>query len=134
MNISGIRPSEGFYSYNEIKINELRNQQISAAQKAHSVEQEQEVEETVSEAMSHQTFTSYDYAQTYNPNDTFENRGVVNDISELDLERAISDLGRDQVLEQYRYFVGSNLSNTVKEIPSEAKSDMTLRSGENFIL
>ena len=43
MNISGIRPSEGFYSYNEIKINELRNQQISAAQKAHSVEQEQEV-------------------------------------------------------------------------------------------
>ena len=84
--------------------------------------------------MSHQTFTSYDYAQTYNPNDTFENRGVVNDISELDLERAISDLERDQVLEQYRYFVGSNLSNTVKEIPSEAKSDMTLRSGENFIL
>ena len=84
MNISGIRPSEGFYSYNEIKINELRNQQISAAQKAHSVEQEQEVEETISEAMSHQTFTSYDYAQTYNPNDTFENRGVVNDISELD--------------------------------------------------
>ncbi|MEE1305694.1 MAG: hypothetical protein U0K68_11240 [Agathobacter sp.] len=134
MNISGIRPSEGFYSYNEIKINELRNQQISAAQKAHSVEEKQDIEEAVAEAMSHQTFTSYDYAQTYNPNDTFDRRGVVNDISELDVERAISDLERDQVLEQYRYFVGSQLSNTVKEIPAEVQSDMTLRSGENFIL
>ena len=64
MNISGIRPSEGFYSYNEIKINELRNQQISAAQKAHSVEEKQDIEEAVAEAMSHQTFTSYDYGST----------------------------------------------------------------------
>ena len=31
MNISGIRPSHGFYSYNTIKINQLRNQQIAAA-------------------------------------------------------------------------------------------------------
>ena len=27
MNISGIRPSEGFYSYNSIRVNELRNSQ-----------------------------------------------------------------------------------------------------------
>ena len=31
MNISGIRPSHGFYSYNTIKIYQLRNQQIAAA-------------------------------------------------------------------------------------------------------
>ena len=31
MNISGIRPGHGFYSYNVVKINQLRNQQIAAA-------------------------------------------------------------------------------------------------------
>ena len=34
MNISGIRPSADFYSYNSIKINELRNQQIMESKKA----------------------------------------------------------------------------------------------------
>lgn len=34
MNISGIRPSEGFYSYNSIRVNELRNSQIMSSKQA----------------------------------------------------------------------------------------------------
>ena len=34
MNISGIRPSEGFYSYNSIRLNELRNSQIMRSKQA----------------------------------------------------------------------------------------------------
>lgn len=33
MNISGIRPTQGFYSYNVVKINQLRNKQIAAAKR-----------------------------------------------------------------------------------------------------
>ncbi len=34
MNISGIRPSEGFYSYNSIRVNELRNSRIMSSKQA----------------------------------------------------------------------------------------------------
>lgn len=34
MNISGMRPYEGFYEYNSIKAVELRSQQIAAVQNA----------------------------------------------------------------------------------------------------
>ena len=44
MNVSGIRPYEGFYQYNSIKLNELRNQQIAASAKA--AEQANGVEDT----------------------------------------------------------------------------------------
>ena len=43
MNISGIRPTESFYSYNSIKLSELRNQQIAAAKEASVVSVTKEV-------------------------------------------------------------------------------------------
>ena len=59
MNISGIRPYEGFYSYNSIKINELRNQQIAASQ-ANKVEPEDKAAQT-EELPVEQNFTAMDY-------------------------------------------------------------------------
>ena len=38
MNVSGIRPYSGFYQYNSIKLDELRNQQIADTQPAGPLE------------------------------------------------------------------------------------------------
>ena len=70
MNISGIRPTAGFYSYNSIKINELRNQQLAVTTQEKVVKKESVIEQE--ETPVEQTFSSFDFAQTYKPDATYE--------------------------------------------------------------
>lgn len=69
MNISGIRPSEGFYSYNSIRVNELRNSQIMSSKQAvdDTASQQSIADDTADheDARARQSFTSLDYANTY---------------------------------------------------------------------
>ena len=129
MNVSGVSPTVGIYSYNSIRLNELRNQQIAASKEAH-----QQIEEPVLQMQEsvnlEQTYTSYDYAQEYRAGETYELKGVDADINKLDVAKAVSDLDKDQILQQYQYFVGEASYATAKENAAE----MQLRSGENFIL
>lgn len=48
-----------------------------------------------------------DISITFNKKDDFDYIGQDRDIRSLDMERAISDMKKDQVLQQYQYFVGS---------------------------
>ena len=133
MNISGIRPTESFYSYNSIKLSELRNQQIAAAKEASVVSVTKEADEmSVAENIPVQNYTSYDYAQRYNPDDIFELKGIDSDITNLDVQKAVSDLDKDQVLQQYQFFVGT--APTPISTVSEPAPEKVLRSGENFYL
>ena len=133
MNISGIRPTESFYSYNSIKLSELRNQQIAAAKEASVVSVPKEADEmSVAENIPVQNYTSYDYAQRYNPDDIFELKGIDSDITNLDVQKAVSDLDKDQVLQQYQFFVGT--APTPISTVSEPVPEKVLRSGENFYL
>ena len=133
MNISGIRPTESFYSYNSIKLSELRNQQIAAAKEASVVRVPKEADEmSVAENIPVQNYTSYDYAQRYNPDDIFELKGIDSDITNLDVQKAVSDLDKDQVLQQYQFFVGTE--STPISAVSEPAPEKVLRSGENFYL
>lgn len=136
MNVSGIRPYEGFYQYNSIKLNELRNQQIAASAKA--AEQANGVDDTVQKkeeqvvfAPVNQTFDSYDFAKQYRPDETFELKGIDSDIESLDAKKAVSDLEKDQVLQQYQYFVGDKVQVKAKE---NAQTNVAARLGENFFL
>ena len=136
MNVSGIRPYEGFYQYNSIKLNELRNQQIAAAQqetRAQEIDPEQakRQEQEIAAFAAGQTFDSYDFAQQYKPDETFDLKGADSDIASLDISKAVSDLDKDQLLQQYQYFVGTEVSVSVKAKDSQ---DVVLRSGENFSL
>ena len=136
MNVSGIRPYEGFYQYNSIKLNELRNQQIAAAQqetRAQEIDPEQakRQEQEIAAFTARQTFDSYDFAQQYKPDETFDLKGADSDIASLDISKAVSDLDKDQLLQQYQYFVGTEVSVSVKAKDSQ---DVVLRSGENFSL
>ena len=136
MNVSGIRPYEGFYQYNSIKLNELRNQQIAASAKA--AEQANGVEDTAQKkeeqevlAPVNQTFDSYDFAKQYRPDETYELKGIDSDIESLDAKKAVSDLEKDQVLQQYQYFVGDKVQVKAKE---NAQTNVAARLGENFFL
>lgn len=118
MTISGIRPYAGFYEYNSIKANELRAEQIAATQEASSVEAEEVSTETQSAAVQtpapEQNFTAFDYAQNYRSDETYELKGKDCDLASLDMQKAISDLDKDQVLQQYQFFVGDKDSVTAK--------------------
>ena len=75
MNISGIRPTAGFYSYNSIKINELRNQQLAVTTQEKAAKRESVIEQE--EVPVEQTFSSFDFAQTYKPDATYELKTVM---------------------------------------------------------
>lgn len=133
MNVSGVSPSAGIYTYNSIRLSELRSQQIAAAREAR---QQEAVEVGITQRQQQddmrlqQTYTSYDYAQEYRPDEVYELKGEDADITKLDVEQALSDMEKDQLLQQYQYFVGDAMTATAKEPAAE----LTLRSGENFIL
>lgn len=131
MNISGIRPYAGFYDYNSIKAEALRSQQIAEAQPTISLQQREEPQVTVTEVPVEQNFDSYDFAQTYRSGETYELKGKDSDLESLDVQKAVSDLSKDQVLQQYQYFVGS--SDAVTKKANEA-AQQNMRSGENFSL
>ena len=118
MTISGIRPYAGFYEYNSIKANELRAEQIAATQEASSVEAEEVSTDTQSATVQtpapEQNFTAFDYAQNYRSDETYELKGKDSDLASLDMQKAISDLDKDQVLQQYQFFVGDKDSVTAK--------------------
>lgn len=136
MNISGIRPYAGFYDYNSIKASEIRNQQIQTSQQNNSVQEEPSgVEMSVQasvQAPVEQNYTQYDYAQQYRPGESYELKGADSDIYSLDTQKAISDLDKDQILQQYQYFVGNKDQGDVTKTADLAAG--LPRSGENFFL
>lgn len=130
MNISGIRPSLGFYSYNSIKIDELRNQQLAVTAQEQAPMQEESTGYK-DQLPVEQNFTSYDYAKSYQPDETYELKGAESDISKLDVDKTMSDLEKDKVLEQYQYFVGDQAHAIAIDMNTENRIP---RSGENFVL
>lgn len=135
MNVSGIRPYSGFYQYNSIKLDELRNQQISDAQPVATLEAEDARSEEEKHSQQEpapatgQTFDSYDFAQRYKPDELFELKGIDSNINNLDVEKAVNDLSKDQILRQYQYFVGTD-----SRAANAQTQQAALRSGENFTL
>lgn len=139
MNVSGIRPYSGFYQYNSIKLNELRNQKLEKTQQPDGMQnpdaedaeaKRRQQEQEIAKAAVNQTFDSYDFAQQYKPDELFDLKGIDSDINRLDMEKAVNDLEKDQVLKQYQYFVGPSSTQSLEGGTQQA----VLRTGENFTL
>ena len=127
MNISGIRPTAGFYSYNSIKTNALHEEQNLEDSNAKENEKKEPEREFSREK---QNFTSYDYAKSYRPDVTYRlNESPVN-VEQLDIDKMRSDLKKDQILQQYQYFV----RGTDSLGKTQAKEQVAHRWTENFIL
>lgn len=135
MNISGIRPNAGFYDYNSIQNirNEVEDTPVvrTAADTDASRQQQKDTLETP--VRKGQNFGAADYAAQYQPDRTYEMKGAESDIHSLDVERALSDMQKDQVLQQYQFFVGENIEQSgIQQITA---TDATkVRNVENFNL
>ena len=123
MNISGIRPSAGFYDYNTIKSEELSAEQTQKTLTAQQSDTEQEAVMNV-EASAKPDTGAMDYANRYQPDTTYDLKGADSELMSLDVEKAISDMKRDQVLQQYQFFIGE----------SQAEQLLESRNQENFLL
>lgn len=55
-----------------------------------------------------QKFTAADYSELYNKDEKFDMIGIDSDINSVDVEQVISDIKKDQLLEQYQFFVKSS--------------------------
>ncbi len=128
MSVSGIRPYEGFYQYNSIKKDEIPDLQTAGVEDVQAASAEPEAAGLAADAG--QNFDSYDYAQRYQQDEAFALKGIDSDINGLDVEKAVSDLDKDKILQQYQYFVGHD---TAKPAAEGAASGIH-RSGENFSL
>ena len=132
MNISGIRTSAGFYDYNTIGLKEVCSQQ---PQKAKVEECLQEPEQNAVATVSCETPMkpavpdkgAEEFAKSYQPDAVYELKGADSDITSLDMEKALSDMKKDQVLEQYQFFVSESIAQ-------ENESLRIFREMENFYL
>lgn len=115
MNISGIRPVDGFYDYNSIlnnsSVSPVGDSNLDEIRPSHQVEQEVDnkpaiTQEEIDAARAKQTFGAYDYANQYDPSATYSLKGKDSELKSLDVEKAISDMQKDQAIHQYQYFVG----------------------------
>lgn len=135
MNISGVRPYAGFYEYNSIKSAALLNSQVPAANEQsakNTVDDRSQSSPDFAQPQAAQNFTSYDFAQGYDPGISYELKGADSDINELDTMKAISDLDKDLVLRQYQYFAGSR-EDGVTQIASQPAGNL-VRGAEDFSL
>ena len=127
MNISGIRTYAGFYDYNTIKQSEMRSRQIKEAREATEVtvtEQVNVVKEEVhqTEAVSPVKDNGVqEFTKQYQPDAVYEMKGADSDIFKLDIEKAISDMKKDEVLMEYQFFVnsGMGLETAVKHVSEQ---------------
>lgn len=124
MNISGIRTYAGFYDYNTIKQSEMRSQQIQEAKAAtvqeYAMQEEIKATEEVA-VVSGPDQGALDYAEQYQPDAVYEMKGADSDILKLDVEKAISDMKKDEVLQEYQFFVnsGAGLENAVSSVQEQ---------------
>ena len=129
MNVSGIRPYSGFYNVNKIS---QTNRNAAPVEEAPAISREDGgvslsvSKQSLEAARNRQTFGSYDYANQYRPTENFEVKSQNSDLRSLDVEKAISDMRKDQAIQQYQVFVGDDLSG--------AKAAPTVRGGEDFSL
>ena len=117
MNISGIRPSSGFYDYTKFNIDALKAEEEANVDDNQAVATEEKLvtDEEIAEAKSKQTFSSFDFSKQYDASKYAENfddsngysyKGSESELKNLDVMRAISDMEKDKAIQRYQYFVG----------------------------
>ena len=106
MNISGIRPFSGYYNYNTIKTAAAKNEPVEEAAKEITQKNQNTPSGAPESTKPQQKFSSFDFAQMYRPGETGAAKGQDPELRSLDMEKAISDMQKDQVLQQYQFFVG----------------------------
>ena len=106
---------DSYLNYNSYKkdIPQVSVEEVKAAEEAKALESSK-VEESaakVEEAAIRRPVKNADLEDislTFNKEDTFDNIGSEASIKSLDMEKAISDMKKDDILSEYSYFVGNS--------------------------
>ena len=101
----------GFYDYNTIKNTQIQEESVPNAIDT-AGEDTRVAEVTESERDNKPDHGATEYAKQYQPDAEYDLKGIASDITSLDVEKAISDMKKDQVLQQYQFFVGERMSQT----------------------
>ncbi len=134
MNISGIQNYSGFYDYNSIKINEAAKPQQSVPVAEEVKSQPQELMNINVEVKNDdRNFTAYDFAEQYQSDAIYDLKGADSDIRDLDVTKAISEMQKDQVLQQYQFFIGESQAQGAVNAANNTGAS-TARAVENFTL
>ena len=131
MNISGIRPSIGFYEQNSIKINPglgiIPEEEITSEVGSEEISSTSVIsDEEIAAARKGQTFGSYDFASQYKPGSQYELKGVDSDIKSLDVEKAVSNMQKDSAIHRYQYFVQNKQSQSSQTSQTRGTEDFSL--------
>ncbi|MCR5580850.1 MAG: hypothetical protein K6F66_04615 [Pseudobutyrivibrio sp.] len=130
MNISGIRPSVGFYDEKSLRIIPEYNIE-ETGNNAKTTNENTTIEASITQeeidmARKGQTFGSYEFAGQFNPNETYSMKGADSDIKSLDVEKAVSDMELDTAIQQYQYFVKGPADTSAQPLPPDNMEDFSL--------
>ena len=85
---------------------QIQEQQPQAQEKTESRSAVQDFDLSLSDIRPRQNASLEDIKLSLNEPSGFEMKGRESDIEALDMEKAVSDMQKDQALMQYQYFVG----------------------------
>lgn len=118
MSIRGIGQYGGFYqNYNvpeipsvSIETSPLESSEIQKSSLIDASQIGQTTNETGILESNRQNSSLEDISLLFNKNDNFDYIGKDSEIGNLDVQQAVSDMKKDQVLQEYQYFVGDMFS------------------------
>lgn len=136
MDISRIRPYEGYYdnsidhSVENFSIEKMQSAKPESVQQPkQTAVQAQPDERELAKAREKQTFGAVEYADTYQPGKEYSLKGADSDIRSLDVQKAVSDMQKDEVLHQYQFFVGHSATGKAENpiVPTQEIEDFSLK-------
>ena len=107
-------------AYNRIRVDQGRDAELkklgtndaALEQKQQEVRESDDMDLRLGEIRPRKNASLEDISLSLNEPKAFEMKGKDSDLSSLDIEKAVSDMQKDQALMQYQYFVGeSNIVN-----------------------
>lgn len=129
MNVSGVKPIAGFHKIQNINIvnSPTKVDEIGEAKEKPSVNGG----DALSQERDYlkQTFAAKDMAKQYDSRKKYDLKGKDSDLSTLDVEKAISDIQKNTLMEQYKSFVGEEAKSAEDRSASIHRRDI-----ENFTL
>lgn len=116
--IQGISNLDSYFSYNRIQqkrlfeegsLGKLDNRpQEEVASESKQVKSPEEMNLRLDKITERSNAPLEDISLSLNEPKVFEMKGRDSDINSLDIEKAVSDMQKDQALMQYQYFVGDS--------------------------
>ncbi len=109
MGIGRIEGIYGSYPVEPIKrvdLETVREQDEIAKQQANMVPSTAEQDTQTAYERRYEPVDLENISLNFNAGDTYDHIGSKSDLTLLDMEQVLSDMKKDSVLEQYRYFVG----------------------------